>query len=92
MKVLCNVVWEKVGGGNLGRESAEEELGGVGGVGRAACFIQYLVRLGINKEEICVLVHWELNFVSLQGLIKIRGDQCWRDLTCMNYHYEVSSP
>ena len=25
-----------------------------------------------------------------QGLIKIRGDQCWRDLTCMNYHYEVS--
>lgn len=25
----------------------------------------------------------------LQGLIKIRGDQCWRDLTCMNYHYEV---
>ena len=24
-----------------------------------------------------------------QGLIKIRGDQCWRDLTCMNYHYEV---
>ena len=24
-----------------------------------------------------------------QGMIKIRGDQCWRDLTCMNYHYEV---
>ncbi|XP_033117736.1 lipase maturation factor 1-like isoform X2 [Anneissia japonica] len=23
------------------------------------------------------------------GLIKIRGDQCWRDLTCMNYHYET---
>ncbi len=23
------------------------------------------------------------------GLIKIRGDKCWRDLTCMNYHYEV---
>lgn len=29
--------------------------------------------------------------VFLQGLIKIRGDHCWRDLTCMNYHYEVSS-
>ena len=27
-----------------------------------------------------------------QGLIKIRGDQCWRDLTCMNYHYEASCP
>lgn len=23
------------------------------------------------------------------GLIKIRGDQCWKDLTCMNYHYET---
>ena len=23
------------------------------------------------------------------GLIKIRGDSCWRDLTCMNYHYET---
>ena len=26
----------------------------------------------------------------MQGLIKIRGDRCWRDLTCMDYHYEVS--
>ena len=25
-----------------------------------------------------------------KGLIKIRGDKCWRDLTCMNYHYQVS--
>ncbi|XP_046709676.1 lipase maturation factor 1 isoform X3 [Silurus meridionalis] len=23
------------------------------------------------------------------GLIKIRGDHCWRDLTCMDYHYET---
>lgn len=23
------------------------------------------------------------------GLIKIRGDECWRNLTCMNYHYET---
>lgn len=23
------------------------------------------------------------------GMIKMRGDQCWRDLTCMNYHYET---
>ncbi|KAK3529223.1 hypothetical protein QTP70_021447 [Hemibagrus guttatus] len=23
------------------------------------------------------------------GMIKIRGDRCWRDLTCMDYHYEV---
>eukprot|EP00112_Aurelia_sp_Birch-Aquarium-sp1_P001317 Seg1139.5 transcript_id=Seg1139.5/GoldUCD/mRNA.D3Y31 product="Lipase maturation factor 1" protein_id=Seg1139.5/GoldUCD/D3Y31 len=23
------------------------------------------------------------------GWIKIRGDKCWRDLTCMNYHYQT---
>uniref|UniRef100_A0A2K6EXF7 Lipase maturation factor n=1 Tax=Propithecus coquereli TaxID=379532 RepID=A0A2K6EXF7_PROCO len=23
------------------------------------------------------------------GLIKIRGDPCWRDLTCMDFHYET---
>src|SRR5262249_35803212 len=23
------------------------------------------------------------------GLIKIRGDECWRDLTCLAYHYET---
>ncbi|XP_075851038.1 lipase maturation factor 1 isoform X2 [Microcebus murinus] len=23
------------------------------------------------------------------GLIKIRGDACWRDLTCMDFHYET---
>ncbi|XP_007955683.1 lipase maturation factor 1 [Orycteropus afer afer] len=23
------------------------------------------------------------------GLIKIRGDRCWLDLTCMDYHYET---
>ena len=23
------------------------------------------------------------------GLIKIRGDQCWRELSCMNYFYET---
>ncbi|XP_023700219.2 lipase maturation factor 1 isoform X1 [Paramormyrops kingsleyae] len=23
------------------------------------------------------------------GLIKVRGDRCWMDLTCMDYHYET---
>jgi len=23
------------------------------------------------------------------GLIKMRGDSCWRDLTCLNYHHET---
>ena len=24
-----------------------------------------------------------------RGLIKLRGDPCWRDLTCLYYHYET---
>ncbi|KQL61401.1 hypothetical protein AAES_12579 [Amazona aestiva] len=24
-----------------------------------------------------------------EGLIKIRGDRCWQELTCMDYHYEI---
>ncbi len=23
------------------------------------------------------------------GLIKLRGDSCWRDLTCLNYYFET---
>jgi Lipase maturation factor len=23
------------------------------------------------------------------GMIKLRGDRCWRDLTCLNYHHET---
>lgn len=29
--------------------------------------------------------------LPLQGLIKVRGDKCWLDLTCMDFHYEVST-
>ena len=43
MKVLCNVVWEKVGGGNLGRESAEEELGG-------GCLLDW----GLTRRNLCL--------------------------------------
>jgi len=40
------------------------------------------------------LVIWLLRWVLFRvmvgaGLIKVRGDQCWRDLTCMMYHYET---
>ena len=36
------------------------------------------------------LVRWVLFRVMLgAGLIKIRGDSCWRDLTCMMYHYQT---
>ena len=36
------------------------------------------------------LLRWVLFRVMLgAGLIKLRGDACWRDLTCMLYHYET---
>ncbi|MFH5831396.1 lipase maturation factor family protein [Halalkalibaculum sp. DA3122] len=36
------------------------------------------------------LVRWMLFRVEFgAGLIKMRGDQCWRDLTCLNYHHET---
>ncbi|EMA43459.1 hypothetical protein C448_09717 [Halococcus morrhuae DSM 1307] len=40
------------------------------------------------------LVLWLLRWVLFRvmfgaGLIKLRGDTCWRDFTCMYYHYET---
>jgi Lipase maturation factor len=41
-----------------------------------------------------VVVIWLLRWLVFRvmigaGLIKIRGDECWRDLTCLIYHYET---
>ncbi|GHF06250.1 membrane protein [Amycolatopsis deserti] len=41
-----------------------------------------------------VLVLWLLRWVLFRlefgaGLIKMRGDACWRDLTCLYYHHET---
>jgi hypothetical protein len=36
------------------------------------------------------LIRWLLFRVEFgAGLIKIRGDDCWRDLTCLYYHHET---
>src|ERR1700736_2316321 len=40
-----------------------------------------------------LLVLWLFRWLGFRimigaGLIKMRGDPCWRDLTCMYYHYE----
>jgi hypothetical protein len=36
------------------------------------------------------LVRWLLFRVEFgAGLIKMRGDRCWRDLTCLHYHHET---
>ncbi len=37
-----------------------------------------------------VLLRWLLFRVMFgAGLIKLRGDPCWRDLSCLSYHYET---
>ena len=39
---------------------------------------------------VIVLFRWLVFRVMLgAGLIKLRGDPCWRDLTCLVYHYET---
>jgi hypothetical protein len=41
-----------------------------------------------------VIVIWLLRWLIVRimlgsGLIKLRGDACWRDLTCLDYHFET---
>jgi hypothetical protein len=39
---------------------------------------------------VILLLRWVLFRVEFgAGLIKLRGDPCWRDLTCLYYHYET---
>lgn len=50
--------------------------------------------LGDAKTAPSLIVIFLLRFVLFRtmfgaGLIKIRGDSCWRDLTCLYYHYET---
>ncbi len=41
-------------------------------------------------EVVLVLLWWLLFRVEFgAGLIKMRGDPCWRDLTCLEYHHET---
>src|SRR5213593_4535634 len=40
--------------------------------------------------SVIVLMRWLLFRVEFgAGLIKMRGDRCWRDLTCLYYHHET---
>ncbi|PSQ61864.1 MAG: membrane protein [Halobacteriales archaeon SW_8_66_22] len=50
--------------------------------------------LGAGDTGPPVLVIWLIKWVLFRnmfgaGLIKIRGDDCWRELTCLDYHYET---
>src|SRR5438552_9882255 len=46
------------------------------------------------KSRPTLLVIWLFRWLGFRimvgaGLIKLRGDPCWRDLTCLYYHYET---
>ncbi|MCH6163892.1 lipase maturation factor family protein [Streptomyces marispadix] len=50
--------------------------------------------LGNARTAPPVLVLWLLRWLAFRlefgaGLIKWRGDRCWRELTCLDYHHET---
>ncbi|MDY6777519.1 MAG: lipase maturation factor family protein, partial [Candidatus Nanohaloarchaea archaeon] len=50
--------------------------------------------LGAAQTAAPAIVIWLFRWLLFRdmfgaGLIKIRGDECWRDLTCMHYHFET---
>ncbi|WP_329310386.1 lipase maturation factor family protein [Streptomyces sp. NBC_01262] len=52
------------------------------------------VFLGNERTAPPVLVLWLMRWLVFRvefgaGLIKMRGDACWRDLTCLYYHHET---
>jgi hypothetical protein len=57
-----------------------------------ACFLAiFLGSADIAPSLISIwLIRWLLFRIMFgAGLIKLRGDPCWRDLTCLNYFYET---
>jgi len=57
----------------------------------AGFFAVFLGPSGMAPSLVPVLaLRWMLFRVELgAGLIKLRGDSCWRDLTCLYYHHET---
>ena len=57
----------------------------------AGFFAAFLGPADVAPSPIPILVlRWMLFRVELgAGLIKLRHDPCWRDLTCLYYHYET---
>jgi hypothetical protein len=50
--------------------------------------------LGSASTSPPVLILWAFRWLLFRlefgaGLIKLRGDPCWRDLTCLQYHHET---
>lgn len=54
----------------------------------------YAIFFGPLHTAAPVLVIWIIRWMLFRvefgaGLIKMRGDPCWRNLTCLNYHHET---
>jgi hypothetical protein len=50
--------------------------------------------LGLARTAPPLLILWLFRWLAIRvelgaGLIKLRGDRCWRELTCMDYHHET---
>ncbi|XP_054570123.1 lipase maturation factor 1 [Eptesicus fuscus] len=75
------------------RSGWESQLLETGFLGIFLCPLWTLSRLP-RKTPTSRIVVWGFRWLIFRimlgaGLIKIRGDQCWRDLTCMDFHYET---
>ena len=57
----------------------------------AGAYAAFLGGAGTNSPVAVIwLFRWLLFRVMFgAGLIKLRGDTCWRDLTCLDYHYQT---
>ncbi|HEX7792792.1 MAG TPA: lipase maturation factor family protein [Vicinamibacterales bacterium] len=54
----------------------------------------FAIFLGASTTAPSILLLWMWRWVLFRdmfgaGLIKLRGDSCWRDLTCLNYYFET---
>ena len=57
----------------------------------AGFFAMFLGGQDVAPQLVNVLIYRWLAFRIMfgAGLIKLRGDPCWRDLTCLDYHYQT---
>jgi hypothetical protein len=54
----------------------------------------FTIFLGSNNVPPQRITIWMIRWILFRvmfgaGLIKLRGDPCWHDLTCLDYHYET---
>ncbi|VFV47603.1 Hypothetical predicted protein [Lynx pardinus] len=80
-------------GGPISLLGWESQLLETGFLGIFLCPLWTLSRLPTGTPP-SQIVLWGFRWLIFRimlgaGLIKIRGDRCWRDLTCMDFHYEV---